>query len=200
MPEISTLTEEQRQRIAANKAKAIERLNAKRKEREQEEKKEKPLKKARWIKSYYEYDLSTLVDSKGGFIIEENNTKEEEKKKHYLPEPYYPSSFDSSEAPKCKECNTMDLDSVFFNFDYENRSERAELKDPELLPHWSKPNPHKSTWNDMMLYVREMVEEYAFKKWDGPNGLDTDGTRCRGNIEAEMHQLWPYYRIRGIHY
>lgn len=33
----------------------------------------------------------------------------------------------------------------------------AELKDPELLPHWSKPNPHKSSWNDMMLYVREMV-------------------------------------------
>lgn len=33
----------------------------------------------------------------------------------------------------------------------------AELKDEELLPHWSKPNPHKSTWNDMMLYVREMV-------------------------------------------
>ncbi|CAO3686276.1 unnamed protein product [Rhizopus stolonifer] len=52
-----------------------------------------------------------------------------------------------------------------------------ELKDPELLPHWSKPNPHKSTWNDMMLYVREMVEEYAFKKWDGPNGLDTEYER-----------------------
>lgn len=34
----------------------------------------------------------------------------------------------------------------------------AELKDPELLPHLSKPNPHKSTYNDMMLYVREMVK------------------------------------------
>jgi DNA-repair protein complementing XP-A cells len=53
----------------------------------------------------------------------------------------------------------------------------AELKDPELLPHWSKPNPHKSTWNDMMLYVREMVEEYAFKKWDGPEGLDAEYER-----------------------
>lgn len=44
----------------------------------------------------------------------------------------------------------------------------AELKDPELLPHWSKPNPHKSSWNDMMLYVREMViERFFFLRGEG---------------------------------
>jgi DNA-repair protein complementing XP-A cells len=53
----------------------------------------------------------------------------------------------------------------------------AELKDPELLPHWSKPNPHKSSWNDMMLYVREMVETYAFQKWGSAEALDAEYER-----------------------
>ncbi|RUP49386.1 XPA protein C-terminus-domain-containing protein [Jimgerdemannia flammicorona] len=38
----------------------------------------------------------------------------------------------------------------------------SELRDPELLPHLSKPNPHKATWNNMMLYVRQMVCDIAF--------------------------------------
>ncbi|GAB7362089.1 hypothetical protein MBLNU230_g2122t1 [Neophaeotheca triangularis] len=51
-----------------------------------------------------------------------------------------------------------------------------ELKDTELLPHLKKPNPHKSTWNDMMLYVRYQVEEYAFsdKKWGSAEALDAE--------------------------
>ena len=48
-----------------------------------------------------------------------------------------------------------------------------ELKDEELLPHLEKPNPHKSTWNNMMLYLRYQVEEYAFtKKWGSAEALD----------------------------
>jgi len=51
-----------------------------------------------------------------------------------------------------------------------------ELKDPELLPHLEKPNPHKSTWNNMMLYLRFQVEEYAFseRKWGGQDKLDEE--------------------------
>ena len=48
-----------------------------------------------------------------------------------------------------------------------------ELKDEELLPHLERPNPHKSTWNNMMLYLRYQVEEYAFaKKWGSAKALD----------------------------
>ncbi|MCJ1307152.1 hypothetical protein MMC25_000798 [Agyrium rufum] len=49
-----------------------------------------------------------------------------------------------------------------------------ELKDEELLPHIERPNPHKATWNNMMLYLRYQVEEYAFsdKKWGSPEALD----------------------------
>ncbi|RKF59490.1 DNA repair protein RAD14 [Erysiphe neolycopersici] len=50
-----------------------------------------------------------------------------------------------------------------------------ELKDAELLPHLSKPNPHKSHWHDMMLFLRYQVEEYAFeKKWGSAEALDAE--------------------------
>ncbi|KAI8984379.1 hypothetical protein BDF20DRAFT_833888 [Mycotypha africana] len=249
------LTKEQLELIASNKAKALERLKAKRRVREAEqattdasnnpdnvEKKDaapQP-KKARWIKSYYEYDLSKMMDSKGGYIVDEKAEGRElqnKKDKTYKVEPYFPPSLLPQENPKCKECSSMDLDPIFFNVfhillcpsckekypekyslltkteakeDYLLTDRKrircfaqigehkffnvsslsllpfntfqlpnitAELKDEELLPHWKKPNPHKSTWNDMMLYVRETVEEYAFKKWNGPEGLDAEYER-----------------------
>jgi DNA-repair protein complementing XP-A cells len=51
----------------------------------------------------------------------------------------------------------------------------AELKDEELLPHLNKPNPHKSHWHDMMLFLRYQVEDYAFKtKWGSSEALDAE--------------------------
>ena len=48
-----------------------------------------------------------------------------------------------------------------------------ELKDAELLPHLERPNPHKSTWNNMMLYLRCQVEEYAIgTKWGSAEAMD----------------------------
>ena len=48
-----------------------------------------------------------------------------------------------------------------------------ELRDEELLPHLERPNPHKSTWNNMMLFLRYQVEEYAFNvKWGSSEKLD----------------------------
>lgn len=82
------LTQDQLDLIAANKAKALERLRAKRKANE--ESAESAPKKAKWIKSFYEYDLSTFEDSKAGFIVDDSgNKKFEEKKKSYAIEPYY---------------------------------------------------------------------------------------------------------------
>ena len=54
----------------------------------------------------------------------------------------------------------------------------AELRDPEVLPHLSKPNPHKSHWHDMMLFLRFQVEEYAIKtKWGSAEALDAEYER-----------------------
>ncbi|KAI8982550.1 XPA protein C-terminus-domain-containing protein [Pilobolus umbonatus] len=204
---ISSLTEEQRARTELNKQQALERLRAKRKAEELAPK------KAKWIKPFYEYDLSRLEDTKGGFIVDESSTEDKKEKKSYLIEPYFPPSLENQENPKCKECQSIDLDPVFFSVFHINLCANCkdkypdkyslitkteakedylltdpELKDPDLLPHWSKPNPHKSTWNDMMLYVREQVEEYAFKKWDGPEGLDAEYER-RQNQKKEKKDL-----------
>lgn len=54
----------------------------------------------------------------------------------------------------------------------------AELRDKDLLPHLSRPNPHKSHWHDMMLFLRYQVEEYAFgTKWGSAEALDAEFER-----------------------
>lgn len=55
----------------------------------------------------------------------------------------------------------------------------AELRDPDLLPHLLKANPHKSTYSNMMLYLRCQVEQYAFSpaRWGSEEGLDAEFTR-----------------------
>ncbi|KAJ5165700.1 DNA binding domain [Penicillium coprophilum] len=59
----------------------------------------------------------------------------------------------------------------------------AELRDEELLPRLERPNPHKSTWNSMMLYLRYQIEEYAFseKKWGSTEALDAEFERREGD-------------------
>ena len=54
-----------------------------------------------------------------------------------------------------------------------------ELKDPDLLRRLEKPNPHKSTWNTMQLYLRCQVEEYALgpNRWGSGEALDAEFER-----------------------
>lgn len=54
-----------------------------------------------------------------------------------------------------------------------------ELEDSELLPHMLKPNPHRPTYSNMMLFLRKQVEEFAFsdKKWGSPEALDAEFAR-----------------------
>ncbi|KAL8921115.1 MAG: hypothetical protein Q9208_005868 [Pyrenodesmia sp. 3 TL-2023] len=53
-----------------------------------------------------------------------------------------------------------------------------ELKDEELLPHLERPNPHKATFHNMMLFLRYQVEDYAFgKKWGSAEALDEEFSR-----------------------
>lgn len=54
-----------------------------------------------------------------------------------------------------------------------------ELKDEKLLPHLEKPNPHKSHWHNMNLYLRCQIEDYAFsdKRWGSAEALDAEFER-----------------------
>ena len=65
----------------------------------------------------------------------------------------------------------------------------AELKDPELLPHLSKPNPHKSHWHDMMLFLRYQVEDYAFTtKWGSAAALDAEFEKREAEKKARKEK------------
>ncbi|KAI1135803.1 DNA repair protein [Hypoxylon sp. FL0543] len=111
---------------------------------------------------------------------------------------------DKKDRKKCRECGSLEIDFVWeevfgcavcssckekFPEKYslltktECREDylltEPELRDEELLPHLSRPNPHKSHWHDMMLFLRYQVEEYAFsdKKWGSAEALDAEFER-----------------------
>ncbi|OIW22934.1 DNA repair protein [Coniochaeta ligniaria NRRL 30616] len=107
---------------------------------------------------------------------------------------------DEKERKKCRECGSIEIDWVWeevfhvcvcglckekFPEKYSLLTKTEckqdylltdpELRDADLLPHLSRPNPHKSHWHDMMLFLRFQVEEYAFtKKWGSADGLDAE--------------------------
>lgn len=105
---------------------------------------------------------------------------------------------------KCRECGTLEIDWLWDDelkvqicatckekfpekYSLLTKTEAKEdylltdpeLKDTSLLPHLEKPNPHKSSWNNMMLYLRFQVEEYAFseQKWGSAEALDAEFER-----------------------
>jgi len=111
-------------------------------------------------------------------------------------------SLNLEENPKCFECGSFELDFLYhktfgtrvcfkckekFQEKYSLLTKTEckedylltdpELKDEEVLPHLLKANPHKSTFANMMLYVRYQVEEFAWKKWGGAEGLDKEWER-----------------------
>lgn len=114
------------------------------------------------------------------------------------------SAVKDEDTKKCRECGIPELDWKFSDiFDVQvcngckekfpekysllTKTEakedylltEPELKDESLLPHLERPNPHKSNWHNMYLYLRLQVEEYAFsdKKWGSPEALDAEFER-----------------------
>lgn len=166
---------------------------------------------AKKFKNYIEYDFSKIKDTKGGYLEDEEvaetsnrMTLEEWQEKQRVFQA--PTMLSDPDAPKCFECGTPELNFKFYNV-FKCRVCKAcerkfpdkyslltktecredylltdpELKDEELLPHLERPNPHKTTYTNMMLYLRYQVEEYAYKKWNGPEGLDAE-------YEKRVHQ------------
>lgn len=156
--------------------------------------------------SYIEYNLDLVKDSKGGFMVEEealrktadDRLKNLEESRKYNP----PLSMNKDENEKCFECGSQELDFQFLGvfhcrvcfkckaeipdkYSLLTKTEckedylltDPELRDVDIMPHLLKPNPHNTTYSSMMLYLRYQVEEFAYKKWKGPEGLDTEYQR-----------------------
>ncbi|KAI0479509.1 XPA protein C-terminus-domain-containing protein [Xylariaceae sp. FL0804] len=118
-------------------------------------------------------------------------------------EPGMSTLVDEKERKKCRECRNLEIDFVWeevfgcavCNACKERLPEKyslltktecredylltdPELRDADLLPHLSRPNPHKSHWHDMMLFLRYQVEEFAFAtKWGSAEALDAEFAR-----------------------
>ncbi|KAI1438981.1 XPA protein C-terminus-domain-containing protein [Xylaria sp. CBS 124048] len=125
-------------------------------------------------------------------------------------EPGMSALTEAKERKKCRECKSLEIDFVWeevfgcsvCNACKEKFPEKyslltktecredylltePELKDAELLPHLSRPNPHKSHWHDMMLFLRYQVEDYAFeKKWGSAEALDAEFERRETDKKA----------------
>ncbi|SCU83092.1 LAMI_0C01970g1_1 [Lachancea mirantina] len=132
--------------------------------------------------------------------LEEWQREQKERRALYenAPPPEHPSL-----APRCVECNiNTELDPLLHDvFKLQicktcakNKPEKfalltkteckedyfltdPELNDSTLFYRLEKPNPHSGTFARMQLFVRCQIEEFAFKKWGGEEGLDKEWQR-----------------------
>ncbi|OWB70893.1 hypothetical protein B5S31_g574 [[Candida] boidinii] len=148
---------------------------------------------------------STSGDSKNGNSMEGKSLEEwkyeqNNKPNSLLKDPAPP--VDIENAPKCYECNSIEIDiQLYKNFDcrvckkcIELKPEKyslltktecredylltdPELKDETLFKRIVKDNPYSGTYSKMQLFLRYQIEEYAYKKWGGGEGLDKEWLR-----------------------
>lgn len=155
---------------------------------------------------YIEYDLGKVKDTRGGFLDEGESTGgdvgktfDEWKEERVVREPAPP--MDMENATKCFECGTYEIDNQLWDTFQARVCRRcakqhpekyalltktecredyflteSELEDHALLRRLSKENPH-SKFNRMQLFLRYQVEEFAFKRWGGADGLDAEWER-----------------------
>ncbi|KAI0932591.1 hypothetical protein AcW1_000331 [Taiwanofungus camphoratus] len=168
------------------------------------------LKRDTRLGKYFEYDLSRMVNSKGGFLVEDGKevddelrAREKERERQRAMQNLDPPIFlDPNLNPKCNECQAVDIDQTYkkvfgclvCNKCKNEKPEKyslltkaeckedylltdAELRDQEVMPHLLKANPHKSTFANMMLFLRYQVEDFAWKKWGSPEALDVEYER-----------------------
>ncbi|KAK9474377.1 XPA protein C-terminus-domain-containing protein [Dipodascopsis tothii] len=181
---------------------------------------------ARKFSNFIEYDFSKMKDSKGGFMNDEadelarQQTLAEWQQKRVGQE--MPSAINPEENPKCFECDTIHIDYEFLKvfgcrvchacknkvpekYSLLTKTEcredylltEPELRDGEAMPHLDRPNPHKTTYNNMMLYLRYQVEEFAYKKWDGEEGLDREYER-RQTLKKEKKDKKFLLKLRDM--
>ncbi|KIL71017.1 hypothetical protein M378DRAFT_66277 [Amanita muscaria Koide BX008] len=172
--------------------------------------KPQPLKRDSRLGTYFEYDLSKMVNSKGGFLVDDGKEvddavlrKEKMRERQRMMQNLEPPiHLDPTLNPKCNECQSMDIDQAFKKvfaclvckrcqnekpekYSLLTKTEckedylltDPELRDHEVMPHLLKANPHKSTYANMMLFLRCQVEEFAWKKWGSPEALDAEYER-----------------------
>ncbi|KAJ2887757.1 DNA repair protein rad14 [Coemansia asiatica] len=226
-----TLTDEQRALIESNRQQALEKRKLAEAQQVQttltnsagtaepdKPKKPKKLPATKMSSNYYEYNLATMRDTKGGFLEEEPKHDSPTKKRRVINVDDIAYNPDPEECPLCAECGSLDLDMIYLKifkvyvckscieavpdkYSLLTKTEAkddylltdSELRDRALFPVWEKPNPHKSTWNNMLLYLRMHLEKFAIEKWGSLENLDKEFERRvdekRARKEKKYNQL-----------
>lgn len=81
----------------------------------------KPLRRDSRLGKYFDYDLSKMVNSKGGFLVEDgkevdedSRVKERERERQRAKQNLEPPMYlDPSLNPKCRECQSIDIDYTY---------------------------------------------------------------------------------------
>lgn len=47
----------------------------------------------------------------------------------------------------------------------------------KFLPHTTRENPHKSNWAPMKMYLRKIVREKSYERWENDKGLQAEKAR-----------------------
>jgi DNA-repair protein complementing XP-A cells len=63
-----------------------------------------------------------------------------------------------------------------------------ELADASVLPFMTKPNPYKSTWSDMQLYLSMHVEIFSIAKWGSLEGLQQEISKRENTKEVRKEK------------
>ncbi|KAJ2704815.1 DNA repair protein rad14 [Coemansia sp. IMI 203386] len=203
-----SLTDEQMALIETNRKRALEKRKLAETRQTQtaaatgQSKQREKLPATKMSSNYYEYNLATMRDTKGGFLEEEPKHDSPQKKRRVIDINDIPYDPDPEECPMCTECGSLDLDMIYLKvfkvyvcksctetvpdkYSLLTKTEAKddylltddELRDRALFPVWEKPNPHKSTWNNMLLYLRQHLESFAIEKWGSLENLDKEFER-----------------------
>ncbi|KAJ3416723.1 hypothetical protein HDV05_000553, partial [Chytridiales sp. JEL 0842] len=117
------------------------------------------------------------------------------------------------ENPRCQECDSMSIDVLYLKHYKEmvckscreklpdkysllTKTEckedylltDSEMKDHDKMPCWEKPNPHKSTYARMQLFLRMHVEKFATEKWGSLEKLDEEFARREEEKKAKKEK------------
>lgn len=65
-----------------------------------------------------------------------------------------------------------------------------ELQDSAIFPFVRKPNPHKSSWSEMQLFLLKHVRQFATEKWGSMELLQEELTRRSREKEARKERKY----------
>ncbi|CDO70275.1 hypothetical protein BN946_scf184942.g75 [Trametes cinnabarina] len=130
------------------------------------------LKRDSRLGKYFEYDLSKMVNSKGGFLVEDGKEVDEEvrakekerERQRALQNLEPPIMLDSQLNPRCNECNSVDIDQTYKKVFGCLVCNKCKNEKPEKYSLLTKTECKE-------------VEDFAWKKWGSPEALDAEWQR-----------------------